>query len=264
MCTYSQITDKNQLERWLRLAPELNLYHLGDLDAFFWPDTRWYARVDGEEITALALLYSGENPPVLLAIDNRNDGEVAALLGELIPDLPGQLYAHLSPGLIDPFRSRYAVHHHGAHYKMSLVDPSMLERWDTSAVIPLGVDDLPRLERLYSAAYPGSWFNPRMLETGQYVGIEAAGGRLAAVAGVHVYSQQYRVAALGNITTLPDHRGKGLGTLVTAGCCKRLLAEVDLIGLNVRCDNEVAIRIYRKVGFDVVGEYDEWMMDGRQ
>jgi RimJ/RimL family protein N-acetyltransferase len=260
MCAYSLITDKNKLERRLRLAPDLNLYHLGDLDDFFWPDTRWFARVDGEEITALALLYSGENPPVLLAIDDRDDGETAALLVDLIPDLPGRVYAHLSPGLIDPFRSRYAVHHHGAHFKMSLIDPIKLERWDTSAVIPLGVEDLPRLRRLYSAAYPGSWFNPRMLKTGQYMGIESNKGRLVAVAGVHVYSQQYRVAALGNITTLPDHRRKGLSTLVTAGCCKRLLADVNLIGLNVRGDNEAAIRTYRKVGFDVVGEYNEWMM----
>jgi predicted GNAT family acetyltransferase len=78
---------------------------------------------------------------------------------------------------------------------------------------------------------------------------------------VHVYSAEYRVAALGNITTHPDHRGRGLATAVTAGCCKHLLESVELIGLNVRADNAAAIRAYEKIGFEVRAVYHEWMME---
>lgn len=45
---------------------------------------------------------------------------------------------------------------------------------------------------------------------------------------------------------------------------ERRLADVDLIDLNVRSDNDAAIRAYCKVGFEVAGKYDEWMMEGRR
>jgi predicted GNAT family acetyltransferase len=62
-----------------------------------------------------------------------------------------------------------------------------------------------------------------MLETGQYLGA-FEGGAIVAVAGVHVYSERYGGAALGNVTTHPRHRGRGLGAAVTAALCKSLRA----------------------------------------
>jgi ribosomal protein S18 acetylase RimI-like enzyme len=38
-----------------------------------------------------------------------------------------------------------------------------------------------------------------------------------------------------------------------------LLQTVDLIGLNVRADNVAAIACYRRLGFTVVAEYEEYM-----
>jgi len=254
------LTDKTHISSYLRKYPGINLYHLGDLDDFFWPHTRWLARLDGETITALALIYTGEDPPVLLAILNENEAEMRTLLEELIPQLPAEIYAHLSPGLESCFASHYSLEDHGRHDKMQLTHPEKLEAIHTNAVIPLTPADLPRLQFLYQAAYPETWFNPRMIETGQYAGIEDESGRLVSVAGIHVYSADYRVAALGNITTLPELRGRGLAQTVTAGCCQRLLETVDLIGLNVRNDNIPAIQAYRAIGFEKVGEYHEWTL----
>ena len=86
-----------------------------------------------------------------------------------------------------------------------------------------------------------------------------------------MYSPQYGVAALGNITTLPEYRGQGLGTLVTARVCRELLKSSGsydrrhsydrrIIGLNVRADNAPAIRCYHNLGFEKVAEYEEWMV----
>ena len=50
----------------------------------------------------------------------------------------------------------------------------------------LGRADLPRLRELYAVAYPGNWFDARMVDTGRYAGIRD-GDLLVAVAGVHVY-----------------------------------------------------------------------------
>ena len=83
---------------------------------------------------------------------------------------------------------------------------------------------------------------------------------LLSIAGVHVYSKKYRVAALGNIATHPEHRGKGYGTAVTARLCRELLEHVDTIGLNVGVDNTAAIKCYKKLGFEFTAVYNEIMV----
>lgn len=253
-------SDKDLLETFLRRYPHLNYYHLGDLDDFFWPDTRWYISQEQEEIKAVALLYTAVQPVVLLAILNQNLPHLSQLVQDIIPTLPDEVYAHLSPQIESLFLPNFSLQHHGEHHKMTLTKPALLDEIDTSAVITLGENDLPRLEKLYAAAYPGNWFNPRMLQTGQYVGIADPAGGLLCAAGVHVYSPDYRVAALGNITTLPEYRRRGLATSVTAGLCRQLLPSVDTIGLNVRADNPSAIRSYQKAGFTFSGMYNEWML----
>ena len=89
-------------------------------------------------------------------------------------------------------------------------------------------------------------------------------GTLVCIAGVHVHSSIYRVAALGNIATDPALRGQGLAQRATAQLCRALLTTVDTIGLNVKADNTAAIACYRKLGFEVAAEYEEAMFDGRR
>ncbi|MBI3158797.1 MAG: GNAT family N-acetyltransferase [Chloroflexi bacterium] len=256
----TQLHDRARIEAFLLRRPELNFYHLGDLDDFFWPYTQWLALEESGGIQAIALVYSGGDPPVLLAIENNNQREMLALLEASLPLLPARIYAHLSPGLDTALAGRYRMESHGEYRKMALRHPARLVEIDTSIVQPLAPAHLNELRTLYAAAYPGNWFDPRMLETGQYVGVRGADGGLAAVAGIHVYSPVYRVAGLGNITTHPAQRGRGLGAQVTAGLCKRLLQTVDHIGLNVRADNAAALRAYQKCGFEVVGTYYEAML----
>jgi len=252
--------DKRQIETFLLKHRHLNFYHLGDLDDFFWPYTTWYALQEDGEIKALNLFYSGIDPAVLLGIVNENFDEMAALLESSLSLLPSNFYSHLSPGLEKVLEMDYYIEHHGEHNKMNLVEIAAVEEIDTSEVIPLTTENLDELSTLYQVSYPGNWFDPRMLETGQYVGIRGDGDELVSVAGIHVYSPAYKIAALGNIATRLDKRGQGLGTIVSTGLCKQLLPTVDVIGLNVRSDNTAAIRVYEKIGFEIVGTYHEWMV----
>jgi len=74
----------------------------------------------------------------------------------------------------------------------------------------------------------------------QYFGI-CDGEDVVCVAGIHVYSAEQRVAALGNIATATTHRRRGLARRATARLCQSLLESVDVIGLNVKADNHGAI-----------------------
>ncbi|WP_319461310.1 GNAT family N-acetyltransferase [Micromonospora sp. RTP1Z1] len=243
--------DRAALAELLSRDPVLHAYQLGDLDDFFWPYTSWFRRGD-----QVALLYHGVALPTLLAFASpARAAELATLLTELAPVLPARLWAHLSPGLDEALADRFVIESAVGHHRMALTDPARLTRAAPAGEV-LGRGDLPQLLDLYSVAYPGNWFDPRMLDTGQYVGIREA-DELVAVAGVHVWSPTWRVAAVGNVTTHPRARGRGLAGAAVAALCARLRDSVDHVTLNVRADNPAALRLYGRLGFTRVADFVE-------
>lgn len=248
--------DRAQIGAFLRRNAPLHLYALGDLDDFFWPSTIWYGlEVDG----ALRQLILGYLTDGLLVMHALSDGpveELRELLRRLQPLLPPRIYAHLSPGAVEALAGRYHAKSHGVYDKMLLVAPEQLNGHESAAVTRLSADDLPELLALYAASYPGNWFDPRMLATSHYYGLRADGA-LVCAAGVHVYAPDQGVAALGNIVTQSDARGRGYATRVTAHLCRELRETVGQLGLNVRADNTAAIACYRRLGFTQVARYEE-------
>jgi ribosomal protein S18 acetylase RimI-like enzyme len=256
--TVVELRDRDVIAGFCRRRPAVHAYELGDLDDFFWPHTRWLGwRPDGR-LEQLALLYDEPDPPVLLAFAEEPGHGMVDLLRSVAAELPGRLYAHLSPTLVDALSpvvvpSAEPV----AHCKLGLVDPTALERYDTNEAELLAPSQLVEVDRFYRHAYPGTWFQARMLETGRYVGIRRD-GELACVAGIHVWSPTWGVAALGNVATLPALRGAGLATAACARLCRVLLDDgIDVVSLNVRTDNAAAIRAYEKLGFAHAADYVE-------
>jgi GNAT superfamily N-acetyltransferase len=253
-----RLHDKAVIERPLRHNVYLHLYSIGDLDDFFWPHTIWYAATSGAEIRCVALLYTGQSLPTLLALSETTE-PMGALLEPVLHLLPQRFYAHLSPGVEAVFRRTHHLQSHGEHFKMALLRKSAAEDADCRDTCRLGPNDVDEVGQFYKQCYPGNWFDPRMLETERYFGIRED-GRLVSVAGVHVYSRQYRVAALGNIATAPSHGNKGYGRRVTARACQSLLSDGCDVGLNVKADNNAAISCYRGLGFETVASYGEYMV----
>ncbi len=255
--------DKSTIETFLRVNVFLNIYGLGDLDDFFWLYTTWYALTDSAGVQAIALMYTGGSLPCLHALA---EGDkviyTEELLRCLVPILPRRFDAHLSLGLESILAEHYTFRPHGRHYKMALTDKSLLSNFDTSRAAGLSMPHLSEIISLFKKAYPGNFFEPKMLETKQYYGIRQS-GELVSAAGVQVYSRRYKVAALGNITTHPECRGKGYGTTVTAKVCQSLLRDIDHIGLNVKADNISAIKCYERLGFEVIDSYGEFEVELR-
>jgi RimJ/RimL family protein N-acetyltransferase len=250
------VHDRAVLERLLRADSAtdaaLHAYELGDLDDFFWPHTTWYRHGD-----SVALVYHGAGTPILLALARPERAQaMAELVDGLASLLPQRFYVHVSAGAESALSKHFRLEPYGLHYKMVLTEPERLEDFAPAGEV-LTDEDLTDLSRLYLSGYPGNSFDPRMLQTGQYVGVKRD-GRLVAVAGVHVWSPVQRVAALGNVVTDPAVRGQGLGTAVVGAACRRMLPAVDIIALNVKADNASAIAVYTRLGFTHVADYWEF------
>jgi ribosomal protein S18 acetylase RimI-like enzyme len=134
---------------------------------------------------------------------------------------------------------------------------------DHRAVNPvrLSPDDVPALLALYEA-YPESVFRPGLVEHGVFYGVRE-GARLVAAGGTHIVAQSVGIAALGNIFTLPEARGRGYGSAITAAVVRELQAlSCRDIFLNVARSNVGAIRVYERLGFRTHSHF--WQVRGER
>jgi GNAT superfamily N-acetyltransferase len=246
---------RDEIEPVLRRNVFLHIYALGDLDDLYWPFTTWYALEDAGSIQAILLLYSAYETPTLMALGESPFEPLGELLRLARRLLPTRMYAHLSPGCRDALGSDVAIQSRGPHLKMGLIG-SKLDVPGAAIVERLTIADESELRALYTVGYPANWFDPRQIETGHYYGTRVD-GQLVSAAGPHVYSSRQRVAALGNIVTHPDHRGRGYAAAVTARLCSELKPTVDHIGLNVHSENAAALACYSRLGFRPIAEYEE-------
>lgn len=250
--------DKKNIEPILRRDVDLHIYGIGDLDDFFYPYTTWHAIKDDTNILDIALIYESQSLPILLAL-TKNPDIMKALLVSMLDVLPPRFIANLSPGLAAVFEKEYCLTFKGEYLRMSLCQHSRVYTYPCPETVRLGSNDLDELMDFYQQCYPENWFDPKILETEKFFGIRK-NGQIISAAGVHVYSKQYKAAALGNIATAPSHRNKGYGRQVTARVCRSLLRDDCHIGLNVKADNIPGISCYKKLGFEVAASYDEYII----
>jgi ribosomal protein S18 acetylase RimI-like enzyme len=249
--------DKTTIAKLLKSSPELHIYSIGDLDDFFWPMTIWFSLHDGDTLHGIALLYVGMDTPTLLCFNETDSSDTYQLLTQMKSVLPVKFNAHLSPGLVDVLGTENVSTFYGLHDKMAL-KKVVFEIYDNH-IRRLTVDDLPVVKDFYTISYPHNWFDKRMLETTKYYGY-FINDMLVGVAGVHVFSEEYRVAGLGNVAVHPEYRNQQIGYKLTSVLCCDLQKCVDFIGLNVKSTNIAAIKCYEKIGFVKIGQFEEYLM----
>ena len=258
------LSSRAEIEPFLRRSAPAQLYALADLDEPFWSHTRWLATLgsDGEP-AALCLVLEKLELPIAHAIAPPRDAATLALLAALAPRLPARFYANLPVGFAAALAPTHRIELHREYLKMWLPHARGLAGVDEPPGIePLGPAHAAELAEFYAGpAYldgerAGRFFAPYMLEPFPWLGLRER-GRLVCVAGLHVFSRRSGVAAIGNVATAPERRGRGLARALCARLARELLAQVPLVGLNVAAGNEPAIRCYRRLGFREALRYEE-------
>lgn len=254
------IEDRDQLLEFFLGDPVACAYQIGDLDDAYFPWCRWWGAFDDDDdqLKLALLLYSGLSVPVALTYGQADLLE--PLLEEIYADLPDRFYCQA-------FEDHYTAL--SAQYDASDMQPKLrmaLRRDDYEPVpadpdvIRLGHRDTARIVKLYDH-YPDNFFEPYQLETGLYFGItEGSGGELVSIAGIHVLSQANDVAAIGNLVTHPDHRGKQLARRVTGRLLNEVFERVGLVALNVSEENVPAVRTYSHFKFEPHSRFYEGLV----
>jgi ribosomal protein S18 acetylase RimI-like enzyme len=242
------LTDKPPIREFLDRDRGLTAYALGDLDDAFWPQSMFYGARCAGRLAAVVLFFRGFDPGVLVTF-GEPDG-VRAILSDV--RLPDEIYYVLPEELGAPLSEAYDCPNRHREWRMVL-DSGAFASPPLDNVTRIKPEQADLLAALYRrAAEPGEEivaFSPWQIAHGVFYGVWD-GDSLVATAGTHVWSLEERVAAVGNVFTQPEYRGRGYATWCTGAVVRDALAAgLDTVVLNVREDNTPALRVYEKLGF---------------
>ena len=246
-----ETSDRELLRTLLRRDRAGTLYMAADLQPPFSRQCRWLVEIEKGEATAAVLIFSGLDPPSVLA--SGDPAAIERILDRYWQQLPPRFYTKLTAEQRGVFhRTRFLEAEELTVMVLAdEVTPPAPQAIELRLILP--TDPMEPMLEVYRD-YPGNFFAPAHLENGLYVGAWVA-GELAAIAGTHAFAPDEGVAVLGNIVTAARFRGRGLCQAATALLCLELRKRgCGLIGLHVASGNAAAIACYRRCGFQAAGQ----------
>jgi len=235
------LTNKDEILAFLQQDRLYAAYAIGDLEPSLFAQSQWFGAEDDGRLQALAMLFTGLEPPALFTM-----GDTKGLIAILDSALqPKRAYFNCREEHLPAVGAYYELAEIQHMIRMMIAPADF--RPAPGPTTKLNLSHLSALRQLYRLG-GGDAFAPYQLRDGVYYGVEV-NGQLVSVAGTHLVSATYGVAAVGNIFTHPDHRRRGYATACTSQVVEELLAQGLDVVLNVNRENTEAIRIYEKLGF---------------
>ncbi len=238
----SELTNKARILSYLETDRLYAAYAIGDLEPQLFAQSTWLGAEEASQLHALALYFRGLKPPALFLMGDTN-GLRAVLENALCPE---QVYLTCRTKHLGMTRDFYVWDETIPMWRMVLEPASFQStRGDCVRLTPAHSDQLMKLY----AFGGGIGFSTAQVQHGVFFGIFVE-QKLVAVAGTHLISPTYNIAAVGNVFTHPNYRERGYGTATINAVVTELLQKgIRDIILNVSQDNAGAIRIYKRLGF---------------
>jgi ribosomal protein S18 acetylase RimI-like enzyme len=245
----------------LNTDPTWSAYAIGDLMPDYAAYSRWSIG-GGTNGKGLTLLFSRLSPSALFAMGDPK-GVAMAIVGS---ELPKEVYLLLRREHLEVVSRYYTLPQANTRqmHRMVLVSETMPAETEGLPVgfkiDALSLHDADRVSKLYAQGgpYAPDAFAPYQVADGTYFGVVDAQGEVLASGGTHVVDWKTGVAAIGNLYTHPQYRGRGFGQAILRAVLHALLeGGVHLIVLNVDERNLTAKRLYERNGFRVHCPYIE-------
>jgi ribosomal protein S18 acetylase RimI-like enzyme len=245
----STTRDRTLLRQFLEQDRLRAAYAICDLEMREFQKSKWGIATRGGRTTAVVLEYGGITPQPLFVM---GEGEaIAGILREVIR--PRLVYLAADRELLPDVERVYKVDP-GPEMMRMWVNRQMFQPAQGPA-LRLSPVDIVDLNRLYGLGFAG-WLPGEAIANGVYYGVRVA-GKLVAAAGTHVISPEAKLAAVGNVLTHTEHRGRGFAKVTTSAVTQELLRICDEVVLNVRADNPPAIAAYRALGYREHNRFEE-------
>lgn len=284
------LADTGVIAGLLAVDPVWSAYALADLQPEMAPYCRWLVHTNGAS-NAVVLVFDGLETPALFT-----EGDPAALETMLAgADLPARVYLTVREEHVPVIARRYDHHDRrhmwrmvlggargegrvaqgisfdaeGEEEKAQAVGSSLLceplpLRASASEILHrvrrLTVADVPLVRVLlaHGGPFAPDAFAEYQVKQGVFFGVEDGAGGLAAVGGTHIVDYASGVAAIGNMYTRPDCRGRGYAGAILGAIVAEVRANgATTIVLNVDHRNTGARRLYEQHGFTVHCPYIE-------
>ena len=102
---------------------------------------------------------------------------------------------------------------------------------------------------LTTLAFPG-YFRARTCEMGTYYGVRSPAGELIAMGGERFKLEEY--SEISAVCTHPDFRGRGLAANIMWQIVRDHRRDGIVSWLHVGCKNTRAVKLYNRMGFEIV------------
>ena len=230
-----RLTDKDAIRMILRRDPAWCVYAVGDLSPEMFPKTEWFT-------PNLSMVLKDYGTSILFAMGS-------ASVREALDAVTWPVHLQVQGDALDVITQHAQVEGAREMWRMIWTGERALHKDDRA--IRLGEADVPALQQLYAdgetSGESPDFFYPAMVTRGVFFGVYEE-RQLVAAAGTHLVSRDEGAAAMGNIYTRCDRRGRGFGRVVTTAVMREL-ANLETVGLNVRADNGAALSLYESLGF---------------
>src|SRR5688572_282909 len=231
-----RLTDKDAIRAILRRDPAWCVYALGDLSPEMFPKTEWFT-------PDLSLVLKDYGTSILFAMG-------VGSVPEALDAVTWPVHLQVRSDALETIARHAKLEGTREMWRMIWTGERSLQKDDRA--IRLGEADVHALQQLFAdgeeSGESPDFFYPAMVSRGVFFGVYEQ-GQLVAAAGTHLVSRDEGAAAIGNIYTRRDRRGRGLGR-VTTTAVMRELASLETVGLNVRADNGAALSLYESLGFE--------------
>lgn len=241
--------DRRLLRTFLEQDRLRAAYAVCDLDEKEFHKTKWGVAYEHGEPIAVVLEFGGLTPQPLFVMGDPEG--VSAVLRDVVR--PRIVYLAADGANLEAAARHYRID--PGPQMVRMVVNRQTFRPIYGPVIRLEPSDIADLNRLYGLGFAG-WLPSESIANGVYYGVRNA-GRLVAAAGTHVISREARMAAVGNVMTHHDFRGRGYAKATTSAVTQELLRTCDDVVLNVRSDNPPALAAYRAIGYFEHNRFEE-------
>jgi ribosomal protein S18 acetylase RimI-like enzyme len=248
--------DRAKLAMWLRSNLAMNAFALCYLDSATWHRTMWLGLDDDDVgLRAVALIYMGPGGTFVNVMGEHSAPiELLASAADVLPrrfhlslearheervDVPGRTLEH-----VEDFMR---------------MTPGPLNYSEAPNIVRLSLSAAPRVKSLLidQGANPSAFFQEHTLESGLYRGwIEAA--RLVGIVGVHAWSEEQKIAVVGNLAVLPAMRRRGIARALMESIFADLQSRGWDLAFNVGIDNHPALALYQRTKCHEVGLVREY------